>query len=88
MKTMKSARVSQLKAHLSSYLAEVRRGGTLVVLDRNTPIARIVPYEEHVDKFCIHDPVRPKSDLKLVRGVRPRRTVDVVKLLREDRDER
>ena len=23
----------------------VRRGGTLVVLDRNTPIARVVPYD-------------------------------------------
>ncbi|MBI4600406.1 MAG: type II toxin-antitoxin system Phd/YefM family antitoxin [Planctomycetes bacterium] len=85
---MKSAKVSELKARLSAYLAEVRRGGMVVVLDRNTPIARIVPYEEQVEKFRIEEPGRPKSDLKRVHGVRPRRPVDVVRLLREDRDPR
>jgi antitoxin (DNA-binding transcriptional repressor) of toxin-antitoxin stability system len=45
-KTMKKAKVSELKARLSSYLADVRRGDTLVVCDRSTPIARRVPMEE------------------------------------------
>lgn len=40
---MKSAKVSELKAHLSAYLAEVRRGETVIVCNRNTPIARLVP---------------------------------------------
>lgn len=33
--------VSQLKAHLSRYLREVRRGGEVQVLDRGVPVARL-----------------------------------------------
>src|SRR2546427_561212 len=40
---MKRAMVSDLKVHLSAYLAEVRRGESVVVCDRTTPIARLVP---------------------------------------------
>lgn len=39
---MGSASISQLKAHLSRYLAEVRRGGEVQVLDRGRPVARLV----------------------------------------------
>lgn len=42
---MKSVRIAELKARLSEHLRAVRRGGTLTVLDRDTPVARIVPYE-------------------------------------------
>lgn len=41
---MKGIGVAQLKAHLSEHLKAVRRGRTITVLDRDTPIARIVPY--------------------------------------------
>ncbi len=85
---MKSAKVSELKARLSEYLAHVRRGGTVVVCDRNTPIARLVPYEERFDEFRIEGPTLPRRELKKIRGVRPRRPVDVVRLLRESRDQR
>jgi prevent-host-death family protein len=33
--------VSELKAHLSRYLREVRRGGEVQVLDRGVPVARL-----------------------------------------------
>ena len=33
--------ISELKAHLSRYLREVRRGGEVQVLDRGVPIARL-----------------------------------------------
>ena len=39
-------RIAEFKARLSEYLRAVRRGSTLTVLDRDTPIARVVPYEE------------------------------------------
>ena len=42
---MKKVGIAELKAHLSQQLREVRRGHTLTVLDRDTPIARIVPYD-------------------------------------------
>ena len=35
--------VSDLKANLSRYLRDVRRGSEVQVLDRGTPVARLVP---------------------------------------------
>jgi prevent-host-death family protein len=46
MQGMKTVRIAELKARLSEYLREVRRGRAFTVLDRETPIARLVPYEE------------------------------------------
>ncbi len=43
--TMKGIGVAEFKARLSEYLRHVRRGHTVTVLDRGTPIARVVPYE-------------------------------------------
>jgi prevent-host-death family protein len=39
------AKVADLKDHLSRYLDHVRSGGTVLVLHRDRPIARIVPIE-------------------------------------------
>ena len=41
--TMKQVRIAELKARLSEYLRAVRRGETIAVLDRETPVAQIVP---------------------------------------------
>ena len=41
--SMSIASVSELKASLSRYLREVRRGGEVEVLDRGAPVARLVP---------------------------------------------
>lgn len=38
-----SVGVRELKAHLSQYLARVRRGETVVVTDRGRPVARLTP---------------------------------------------
>jgi prevent-host-death family protein len=40
---MKRARVADLKNNLSRYLDYVRTGGTVVVLRRERPVAKIVP---------------------------------------------
>jgi prevent-host-death family protein len=34
--------VSELKAHLSRYIHEVRRGGEVQIVDRGRPVARLV----------------------------------------------
>jgi prevent-host-death family protein len=39
---MKTVSVSELKAHLSKYLREVKRGGEVQVLERGVPVARLV----------------------------------------------
>ncbi|MGE0441945.1 MAG: type II toxin-antitoxin system Phd/YefM family antitoxin [Gemmatimonadales bacterium] len=42
---MKRVRIAELKARLSEHLRYVRRGHVLTVLDRDTPVARLVPFE-------------------------------------------
>ena len=41
---MKGVGIADLKARLSEHLKAVRKGGTITVLDRNTPVAQIVPF--------------------------------------------
>ena len=85
---MRQTNVSGFKARLSEYLAAARNGETVVVHDRKTPIARLVPVDDHVDDQKIAEPSRPARDLAKIKAVRLRRRVDVVRLLRESRDER
>jgi prevent-host-death family protein len=56
--------VAELKAKLSAYLRAVRGGQSLVVLDRDTPVARVVPYE-------------PAEPLRVGRPLARRRLQDV-----------
>jgi prevent-host-death family protein len=44
---MSKVRIADLKAHLSQHLRRVRGGRTITVLDRDTPVAQIVPYDAH-----------------------------------------
>jgi prevent-host-death family protein len=84
---MKRVKISELKAGLSRYLADVRGGESILVCDRNTPIARLVPTADD-DGLRIRQPTRPPRELLRMKGLRPRRRVDVERLLREDRDQR
>lgn len=45
---MRGVGIADLKARLSEHLKAVRKGRTITVLDRDTPVARIVPYEPEV----------------------------------------
>ena len=40
---MKSATIAKLRNNLSRYLREVQKGDTIEVLDRDTPVARLIP---------------------------------------------
>lgn len=40
---MKTVKIAELKNHLSRYLDHVRSGESVLVLDRDQPVARIVP---------------------------------------------
>lgn len=42
---MKTATISDAKNHLSELLARVKRGESVLILERNRPIARIVPVD-------------------------------------------
>lgn len=43
---MKEAKISEVKNHLSRYLALVRKGEVVRILDRDRPVAQIVPIAE------------------------------------------
>ena len=81
---MSDVGIAELKAHLSEHLRSVRNGGTLTVLDRDTPIARIVPYA--TPSLEIRKARRRLGDLKL--PPKPAKRTDSVALLVDDRRRR
>ena len=85
---MKPVRIADLKSRLSEYLRAVRRGMAITVLDRDTPIARIVPYEPEANGLIIRR-AAGKTAFGRIALPRPFRTdIDVVQLLLEERGER
>jgi prevent-host-death family protein len=40
---MRTAKISELKAKLSAHIQFVKNGEEVLILDRNTPVARLVP---------------------------------------------
>jgi prevent-host-death family protein len=81
---MSNVRIAELKARLSEHLRSVRNGSTLTVLDRNTPIARIIPYT--AQPLEIRKAKRRLRDLKL--PPKPSKRTDSVAVLIEDRRRR
>jgi antitoxin (DNA-binding transcriptional repressor) of toxin-antitoxin stability system len=63
-RSMISVRVADLKSRLSEHLRKVRGGRIITVLDRTTPIARIVPYEEHRLLLTVRSPVPGSPTLR------------------------
>jgi antitoxin (DNA-binding transcriptional repressor) of toxin-antitoxin stability system len=47
-----------LKSRLSEHLRRVRRGSSITVLDRDTPVARLVPYEDNGVSLTVREPAR------------------------------
>jgi prevent-host-death family protein len=83
---MNEVRIADLKAHLSEHLRGVRRGRSLAVLDRNTPIARIVPYSNDAGKLSIYHPQRDPAKLREIPLPPPLKgDVDIVSLLLDER---
>ncbi|MCA1622907.1 MAG: type II toxin-antitoxin system prevent-host-death family antitoxin [Acidobacteria bacterium] len=46
---MRTTNIAELKNHLSSFLADVKRGEEILISDRNQPIAKIVPLHNTSD---------------------------------------
>lgn len=82
---MKQVRIAELKSHLSEYLRAVRGGQTIAVLDRETPVAHIVPVRERA-KLTIRKPPRGTPPPNRVPLPKPLKTnIDIVDLLMEER---
>lgn len=83
---MKTVRIAELKARLSEYLREVRRGHALIVMDRETPVASLVPYAPSGEPLKVREPLRRWPSLQGVPLPPPlKMKVDIVDLLLEDR---
>ena len=81
---MSDVGIAELKARLSEHLRSVRNGRTLTVLDRDTPIAQIIPYA--TQPLEVRKARRRLRDRKL--PAKPAKRTDSVALLIEDRRRR
>jgi prevent-host-death family protein len=84
---MKNVGVADLKAHLSGHLRTVKKGETLIVLERGTPVARIVPEADLRGGVVIRPPTRDLPSVKqMLKRLRPIAwPVDSLTILLEDR---
>lgn len=81
---MKAVGIADLKARLSEHLKSVRKGRTITVLDRDTPIALIVPVA--ADGLEVQRATRSPRDLTIPAPL-PRPT-DSLAVLLDDRARR
>jgi antitoxin (DNA-binding transcriptional repressor) of toxin-antitoxin stability system len=81
---MAKVRIADLKSRLSEHLRSVRKGRTLTVLDRDTPIARIIPYA--AEPVEVRRATRRLRDLDLL--PRPASPTDSLAVLLDDRRRR
>ena len=77
--------VATLKSRLSHFLELVKKGSEVVVTSHRHPVGKLVPYEEEDDLHIISPPCSSRILLK-IKGVKPLEPIDVVRLLRSDRD--
>ena len=83
---MDEVRIADLKSRLSEHLRKVRGGHSLTVLDRDTPIARIVPWNAGDISLKIRAPLAGAPKLQRVPLPPPLgNRGDVLKLLLEER---
>lgn len=55
---MKAVNIRELTHHFSSYLKAVKRGESLVVMERSSPVADLVPHNKNVRKPDWKRPIR------------------------------
>jgi prevent-host-death family protein len=82
---MKTMTISYFKAHISEELRKVRKGARVVISDRDTPIAEVVPYRTEPATLDIRPPkktpfVAPRALIKIDH--------DPLEYLMEDREKR
>ena len=82
---MKKVGIADLKAHLSQHLRHVRGGRTLTIVDRDTPVAQIIPYGAE-SPLEVRRATRRPADVP--RATPPARAIDSLSVLLEDRASR
>ena len=83
---MITVRIADLKSRLSEHLRQVRHGRSLTVLDRNTPIARVIPIEDKAGLLKTRPPLPHSPKLNRITLPPPLRLhKDILKYLLEER---
>jgi len=82
--------IAELKGKLSEYLRAVRRGGEVVIKDRETPIARLVPYEKSHPRLETIPPTMSLKEMDKLKFFRPKglKSGDLEEALRAERKDR
>ena len=95
---MNQANISYTRNHLSELIARVREGETIVILDRQQPVARLEPvtgpvaqqeaWQMDLVRRGLIRPARVAVDLKALRSLpQPKPRGDVLEALRAERGE-
>lgn len=86
---MKTVTIAELRNRLSEYLRAVRSGETVLVLNRDQPVARILPAESAPPPLEVRPPLPGSPPVGLIPRPSPLPlTRDVVDYLLEERGER
>ncbi len=88
-KGVQSANISTIKAKLTSFLRLVKKGKEVIILDRQTPIAKLIPWNEKTRSGMGVQP--PKISFSKFLEIKPSplsSQVDSLSLLMEDRSKR
>ena len=86
---MKRIGIAELKARLSEQLKKVQRGETVIVMDRDRAVAKIVPYHEHRVELVVHPPkVAYRTLGDIPEGPPIPHTGDILEALAEERADR
>jgi len=88
MKT--EVKIAEFKRGLSRYLRSVQRGAEVVIKDRDTPVARLVPYSGSGSRLLSKLPIGSLKDLDSLPVYAPKglKWKDVEEALREERRDR
>ena len=85
---MISVNIAVLKAKLSFYLGQVKQGNEILVMDRNTPVARMLPSAGQAQGLVLIKAAKSPAALKAMKFHAVKRRTNSAELLREERDRR
>ena len=86
----KEVRIAGLKAHLSEYVRAAQKGEEILIKDRETPVAMLVPVSDSPSPLQITPAKRPGTGTHQMRSVKLRglKPGDAAKALASVREER
>jgi prevent-host-death family protein len=63
--------IAELKAHLSEYVRAAQKGKEVIIKDRETEVAKMVPIRERMPVFQVIPASRPSKGIDDLAGFRP-----------------